>query len=860
MSNIKNSIYIEDADLSISPSTETYISPEMLTKSKMLQGAIQNNLIKVVSASEDIPIERAALHAPKKEIALHENMDTVISDKVEDKISVEIKGIFYEASGYGKVNRYFAKELSNSGINVSIKPLKGQNQLSESELKDIVKFESVPLPKNHIKIDSIIPSFSETSSGKYRILYTTIEAHSIPDSFAECCKSYNEIWTTSDFAKNILSTKTDKEIFIIPTGVDPEIFNENVTPIEFNPPLKDFVFISVFGWNYRKGYDLLLKSYCDAFKSSDNVSLLILSRYMQRPSSKQKILDDISKITKNYSDVPHYAVSSNIFSEQTLAQIYRSCNAFVLSSRGESTCCLPDTQIITQRGVLPIKDITCDDFVITHNKRWKKVSETMHRNINGTICCIQVTGHPDSLKVTSDHLVFVLRKSKCFKRDCKNKKEFLLSNCEWIAADEIQKGDYLVHPRIDTNASCNKTLDVQNYVSNFIKDNDLLYRKARNQHGAEFKHPRCQPIKSVLELSDDFLFFIGLYISEGWSGSKLKRRRGLSFAFNKSEKNLHEHIEKMIQAFNSKVCYHSDCFNNENQSFNLSTNNTLLSELMGNLCGIGAYNKKLPTFSWNLDDQQAMKLLQGVFDGDGSCEKIKDKRNGRINNRLALSTVSHQLANEVYSLLRCKGFSPIIQRKKGRGFIVGLKGEQLDEIQFKRCFRSSKETKERTVSTSDAIFSPVRQVTNIDYVGPVYNLEVEDDKSYTTVQGVIHNCIPPCEASLCGLPVIMTNCSGQTMWLTKENSYLFDIDNLEQVQTGWSNVNYWDGELFPALKSQKCVDDLSSLMQEVHNNYKKAKSKNKKLQKLLRKQFLWKHAAEKATERLKVIWEKHLRT
>ena len=347
-----NTIYAEDVDMHIPFSNDAILilSPDILKKSRSLRSVLFNNMLEVIEYDPEEQIEKSIMYTrssiQKEEITEEkEDIEVYSVPKLKTNIDVKIHGIFYEAGGYGKVNRYLAKNLSEAGVNVQISPKKGQNQLNSDELKDIIKLEKTILDKNHIVIDSIIPSFSEISSAKYRILYTTIEAYTVPQQFVDCCKNYNEIWVTSDHGKEILEKQLDQSIYIVPTGVDPDVYNENVDPVRFNPPLKDFVFLSVFGWSYRKGYDALFKAYFDSFTSEDNVSLLVFSRYMQgnKPAYKKKIQDDIDKLLPRQNNLPHYKVVSKVVPENLLPQIYRACNAFVLPSRGEGSC-LPPTE------------------------------------------------------------------------------------------------------------------------------------------------------------------------------------------------------------------------------------------------------------------------------------------------------------------------------------------------------------------------------------------------------------------------------------------------------------------------------------------------------------------------------------
>lgn len=314
---------------------------------------VSNGLFEVVSYDKSIQIEKVvaimAAHGDKirqpkakTEPSPKTKVKTVNDKTVNGEPEVNVSGIFYEAGGYGKVNRYLASNLAAEGLKVKVSPKKGHVHLTASELATVARLERTELSRKHITIDSVIPTFSEFSGGRYKIIYTTVEAYTVPKQFIDACRQYDEVWVTSPFAKSVIQPSLDRDVKIVPTGIDPEIYNEDVRPVQFKPPLKDFVFVSVFGWSYRKGYDVLLRSYFREFSSRDPVSLLLYTRYMQGTADfhKQKIEKDIAAIAKSVgkSDIPHYRVVSKVLDENQMAQLYRSCHAFVLPTRGESTC------------------------------------------------------------------------------------------------------------------------------------------------------------------------------------------------------------------------------------------------------------------------------------------------------------------------------------------------------------------------------------------------------------------------------------------------------------------------------------------------------------------------------------------
>ena len=116
--------------------------------------------------------------------------------------------------------------------------------------------------------------------------------------------------------------------------------------------------------------------------------------------------------------------------------------------------------------------------------------------------------------------------------------------------------------------------------------------------------------------------------------------------------------------------------------------------------------------------------------------------------------------------------------------------------------------------------------------------------------------LPPLEASLCGLPVIMTNCSGQQGYLRDDNSFMIEIDHLEVIQSGMMHLHYWDGQKFPALKTKDVHNQLRAAMRAVYENYSEAKRRNRRMQKLILEKFTWNNTANMASERIQSIAKK----
>ncbi len=347
----KNTLYIDDIDeyMPYRNGEVEYIDPDKLKRSKCLRSFILNNMLEVVEYDKTERIELSLMYLKMKidkEIKETPKTQEVLKDVKTpvlvrgNDIEVKIHGMFYDAGGYAKVNRNLALNLKEMGFKVQIDPKRGQNQLQAEELKPFIEMENTSLSKNYILIDSIVPSFAEVSSAKHKILYTTIESYTIPKQFLDCCQMYDEIWLTSKWSASVLREYVkDKPIYAVETGVDHELYTEEGPCFDFKPNVKDFVFLSIFGWNYRKGYDVLLKAYFDEFDADDNVSLLIMSRFQSGLSKyhKDKIKGDIDAIMDKFPNksLPHVVRHSSITPEKDMPKMHRAANAFILTSRGE---------------------------------------------------------------------------------------------------------------------------------------------------------------------------------------------------------------------------------------------------------------------------------------------------------------------------------------------------------------------------------------------------------------------------------------------------------------------------------------------------------------------------------------------
>src|SRR5262249_2532152 len=124
----------------------------------------------------------------------------------------------------------------------------------------------------------------------------------------------------------------------VPGCIDTDRFRPDGPRLELPEQLVEgFVFLSVFDWTFRKGWDLLLRAYCDEFTPASGPGLLLkLTRSLHpMPFVLQQAESEVNRIGQSLSDRPDIVVSDAILDADRMAALYRSVPAFVVPSRGE---------------------------------------------------------------------------------------------------------------------------------------------------------------------------------------------------------------------------------------------------------------------------------------------------------------------------------------------------------------------------------------------------------------------------------------------------------------------------------------------------------------------------------------------
>ena len=230
--------------------------------------------------------------------------------------------------GYGVASINICKALSRRGIEVSLFPI-GQPSFScEQEAMDIgpmIQSQGAFSPTAPcLKIWHEHSMGERIGTGKF-VGFPFFEINEFDDARKNHLSSCDEIAVSCEWAKAIVEKELPKAVVhSVPLGVDTSVF----TAI---PPTKSdkFIFFNCGKWEKRKGHDLLIHLFMQAFKNESDVDLWMMCDNPFLPPEHQ------SGWTSLYRQDPRVRFIDRVQSQSDLAQIANSTDCGIFPSRAE---------------------------------------------------------------------------------------------------------------------------------------------------------------------------------------------------------------------------------------------------------------------------------------------------------------------------------------------------------------------------------------------------------------------------------------------------------------------------------------------------------------------------------------------
>ncbi len=276
---------------------------------------------------------------------INQELERLRRSKPKLPLGVVFHSPIWDLSGYADEGRCIAKALGYGDRKIVVEANNWNDSKCQMDRSDRAFFRSLENGKraaSNITITNCIPTLAVPDKlAAINVLRTTFETDRIPEFWLPHLDQFDEVWVISKHNQEafIRSGVAPEKIRRLPSILDIDVYNPVGATIELPIELRDrFVFLSVFDWQLRKGWDLLLKAYCQTFSAADNVGLLLkISRANGRSleSVKDQANEVLIMIQQSLSERTDIVFLDEEYSTQQMAMLYRSVDAFVLPSRGE---------------------------------------------------------------------------------------------------------------------------------------------------------------------------------------------------------------------------------------------------------------------------------------------------------------------------------------------------------------------------------------------------------------------------------------------------------------------------------------------------------------------------------------------
>lgn len=170
-------------------------------------------------------------------------------------------------------------------------------------------------------------------AGQRGILFFWEETSVPPETVKFINDHFDLVWVAAKSVKrSLLNSGCQLSIFVIPIGVDHLITKDtkplDLVQVKLGQRLRFLHISSAFE---RKGLDVLLSSYLDAFTDDDAVELYI--KTFPNPHNRIRLLLDTLLV--NYDNPARVIIDEDPLEEGGLLALYRSAHAMILPTRGE---------------------------------------------------------------------------------------------------------------------------------------------------------------------------------------------------------------------------------------------------------------------------------------------------------------------------------------------------------------------------------------------------------------------------------------------------------------------------------------------------------------------------------------------
>jgi hypothetical protein len=434
----------------------------------------------------------------------------------------------------------------------------------------------------------------------------------------------------------------------------------------------------------------------------------------------------------------------------------------------EYECWPPGTPVITAEGLKPIESVTVGDHVLTHRGRFRPVTRTMSKAYSGELQEFVTYGHPTPLAATPEHQFWAGEEAW---RSCGDGAERLL----WATLKEVSGRESVDVTVVADNlgeSDCGRLIWAQPGGSKFTSGQrrDIRRRRAAGEKLVDIANDYgtvpstifnvCRrnsipkgAIPRSIPLDYHFGLVVGYYAAEG-SGSA--SNWSITFSLDgHQDASFTCLVRELVDAIQKTIGITPKIRRTSDNVAAVTVNNRPFHQLMKWVCPGLSHDKRIEPSVLFSNPEFMRGFVVGYWNGDGHKS---EQRN------LAVATcVNPHLLTQLRVVMSYFGVPTTFRSFDNRPSRFGDRAV----VNTRKCFtiytrgwatNLFRKTffglppipcgKTRSYHVEPDRFEwSVRQSRRVPYSGPVYNLEVADDHSYSLQNVTAHNCCFPRDSS-----------------------------------------------------------------------------------------------------------------
>ncbi len=249
-------------------------------------------------------------------------------------------GELTEETGYAQEGRLLLQAITDIGFTAKAIPLsadKIKEEIDPSYRTLLRKYLDVNLPQDYFNI--VHWGGTQWWPNSNPVIWRTMfETDSLPPDWVKQSLKAEEVWIPSQFNVDTFAKAgvPENKLRLLNEPIDTKAFNPVVVKPLSTIPSDKFSFLSVFMWQERKGWDVLLKAYNQAFSKRDDVLLVLhINNFLSTSFEPHEAIAQARRDAGKLDDAPQVMITPSALSVGEMPSLYRACNAFVLPSRGE---------------------------------------------------------------------------------------------------------------------------------------------------------------------------------------------------------------------------------------------------------------------------------------------------------------------------------------------------------------------------------------------------------------------------------------------------------------------------------------------------------------------------------------------